>query len=871
MVGTTILVPAEQGQVSGAVPLIPIQHWFFEQQLAQPEHFNQALLLESRERLDAALLEQALGHLLEHHDGLRLRFTRSEAGWQQCNQEQAEAEVLLRRIDLREWPEEEVAERLEAEATQLQASLSLEAGPLLRVALFELGAGGGERLLLVIHHLVVDGVSWRILLEDLQTAYQQLRRGEAVKLPAKTTSFKRWAELLKEYAESESVGQELSYWEGEGRRRVKELPVDYEGGSNSEASAGSVTVRLSEEETRVLLQEVPEVYHTEINDVLLTALVEGYGKWSGERMLLVDLEGHGREELGEEVDVSRTVGWFTTMYPVRLEIKAGSSVGVALKGIKEQLRGIPQRGIGYGLLRYVRGAAEEREQLRGASAAEVSFNYLGQVDQVFTERAAWAVARESSGLAHDPSGLRAHLIDVSGIIGGGSLQVTWVYSEAVHRRGTIEELAQGYLEALQELLAHCQLPEAGGFTPSDFPLAKLEQQELDGLLAADKQVADLYPLSPMQRGMLFHSLYAPESGVYCTQLSCVLEGDLNYSAFEQAWQRVVDTHPILRTAFVWEGLETPVQVVGKRVTMPIERADWREQTESEQQEQLSALLAADQQRGFQLTKAPLMRLTLVRLSEQRHQLIWNHHHLLLDGWCLPLLLKDVFALYEGLRQGVAVQLPPSRPYKDYIGWLQQQDLGQAESYWREKLKGFTAPTELGLERSGAASGFEEKEYSEQRLKLSEAATSGLQQLARGQQLTLNTIVQGAWGLLLSRYSGAEDVVFGAVVSGRPAELRGVEQMLGLFINTLPVRVRVREEMKVGEWLRELQGEQVELRQYEYSPLVAVQGWSEVERGRSLFESLLVFENYPVAASLREQGGSLKISEVGSRRADELFR
>src|SRR6185369_12866363 len=183
----------------------------------------------------------------------------------------------------------------------------------------------------------------------------------------------------------------------------------------------------------------------------------------------------------------------------------------------------------------------------------------------------------------------------------------------------------------------------------------------------------------------------------------------------------------------------------------------------------SALLAADQQRGFQLTKAPLMRLTLVRLSQQRHQLIWNHHHLLLDGWCLPLLLKDVFALYEGLRQGVAVQLPPSRPYKDYIAWLQEQDLGQAESNWREKLKGFTAPTELGLERAGAASGVEEQgaEYAEQRVKLSEAATSGLQQLARREELTLNTIVQGAWGLLLSRYSGAEDVVFGAVVSGRP--------------------------------------------------------------------------------------------------------
>src|SRR6185295_9903070 len=252
--GTAIHIPAEQGQVSGPVPLIPIQHWFFEQELAQPQHFNQALLLESRQGLDAELLETAIGHLLEHHDGLRLRFRRVEDEWQQFHQE-ATDETPLSVIDLRQLPAEEVAERLEAEATQLQASLNLGQGPLLRAALFELGGGGGERLLLVIHHLVVDGVSWRILLEDLQTAYQQLSRGERVRLPAKTTSFKRWAELLKEYAESESVGQELSYWEGEGWRRVTELPVDFEGGSNSEASVGSVTVGLSAEETRTLLQE----------------------------------------------------------------------------------------------------------------------------------------------------------------------------------------------------------------------------------------------------------------------------------------------------------------------------------------------------------------------------------------------------------------------------------------------------------------------------------------------------------------------------------------------------------------------------------------------------------------------------------------
>jgi amino acid adenylation domain-containing protein/non-ribosomal peptide synthase protein (TIGR01720 family) len=494
LAGSSSLVLAEQGFVSGHLPLTPIQHWFFDQQLPRPHHFNQALLLETRTPLDATLLASALQHLLEHHDALRMRFTPSEAGWLQLNLPPDDL-VPLSFIDLSAVPAEAVAERIEAEATLLQSSLNLSDGPLLRVALFDLGKGRDGRLLIVIHHLVVDGVSWRILLEDLQTAYQQLAQGEEIKLPAKTTSFKRWAELLTEYAASESIGEERAYWEAEGERQraVRALPVDYEGGSNSEALARAVTVSLSEEQTRALLQEVPEAYHTQINDVLLTALVEAFGRWSGERRLVVDLEGHGREEIGEEVDVSRTVGWFTTMYPVRLEIKGGSSLGEGLKGVKEQLRGVPRRGLGYGLVRYVRGAAAgaggeeaaeraEAEQWSGGAEAQVSFNYLGQFDQLFTERSAWVVAEESSGAAHDVGGERGHLIDVSGMITGGRLQVTWAYSEGVYRRETIEAVAQGYVEALEELIAHCRSAEAGGFTPSDFPLAKLNETELDNLL-----------------------------------------------------------------------------------------------------------------------------------------------------------------------------------------------------------------------------------------------------------------------------------------------------------------------------------------------------------------------------------------------------
>jgi hypothetical protein len=377
-----------------------------------------------------------------------------------------------------------------------------------------------------------------------------------------------------------------------------------------------------------------------------------------------------------------------------------------------------------------------------------------------------------------------------------------------------------------------------------------------------ENLESLYKLSPVQQGMLFHSLYAPRSGVYVVQLSCVLHGDLNISAFERAWQRVVDRHPILRTAFHWEELEKPLQVVHRRVSLPLEQQDWRGLSAVEQQQRLAEYQKADRTRGFDLTQAPLLRLALFQVAEDSYHFVWSYHHLLLDGWSLPLILKEVLAFYEAFSRGRDLRLERSRPYRDYIAWLQQQDMSQAETFWRQRLQGFTAPTMLGVEQvNGNVVGLEEEDR-EQQIRLSAATTAALQELARQQQVTLNTIVQGAWALLLSRYSGQHDVVFGTVVSGRPAELVGVEKMVGPFINTLPVRVQVKPEARLIEWLKQLQAQQAEVRRYEYSPLVQVQVWSDMPRGVSLFESLLAFENYPVETALREEGnGNLHIRSV----------
>ena len=417
-VATTDAIEAEQERVSGEVMLTPIQKWFFEQDLADPHHFNQAVLLEARQALDHAALREALGQLIDHHDALRLRFGRQAEAWKQTNAE-AENNHTLTQFDLSHLTEEEQLLAINTAASNLQASLNLAEGPLVRATLFDLGGGKPARLLMVIHHLAVDAVSWRILLEDLQTAYHQISRGDAIALPPKTTSFKQWALMLNEYAQTDEVKQQLGYWMSILDRQIPPLPVDHHDGANTVASTGVVAVDLSRQQTLALLQELPEAFHTQINEVLLACLARAYSKWSGERELVVDVEGHGREEIIEGVDLTRTVGWFTTIYPVVVEAIEGEAATETLKRVKEDVRRIPKRGIGYGVLRYLTADEEVKRRMRTLPEAEISFNYLGQLDQSIAGSTLFSLGRQPDSPSRSPQGRRAHAIEIDcGVVQG---------------------------------------------------------------------------------------------------------------------------------------------------------------------------------------------------------------------------------------------------------------------------------------------------------------------------------------------------------------------------------------------------------------------------------------------------------------------
>ncbi|MCC5648478.1 amino acid adenylation domain-containing protein [Nostoc sp. XA013] len=375
-----------------------------------------------------------------------------------------------------------------------------------------------------------------------------------------------------------------------------------------------------------------------------------------------------------------------------------------------------------------------------------------------------------------------------------------------------------------------------------------------------QNVEDFYPLSPMQQGLLFHTLSAPDTGVYFNQLVCTLSGQLNISVFERVWQQVIQRHSILRTCFRWQNLKEPVQVVLRQIELPLKYYNWQDISSTEQQQKLEAFLEKDRTLGIELTQAPLMRLALIQLSENTYQFVWNTHHLITDGWSTSLLLEEVFKFYTALCQGEELRLEAPRPYRDYIKWLQKQDLSKAEIFWRQTLSGFSAPTNLRIEKTLSSSHSQIKNHAAQQIKLSASQTAAMRSLVRQQQVTLNTLVQGAWAWLLSYYSGETDVVFGVTVSGRPVTLAGAESMVGLFINTLPLRVQISSDTSALALLKQIQTQQSEISQYEYSPLVQVQGWSEVPRGMSLFDSILVFENYPVDTSKR-QINNLEISNV----------
>ncbi|MEQ5838800.1 amino acid adenylation domain-containing protein [Paraburkholderia acidicola] len=825
-------------ELDGIVPLLPIQSWFFAQQMPQRHHWNQSVLLRSSTAPDLVHLEQALQALVAHHDCLRLRFEPNEpshdgsAAWVQRYAHTEPAPLLHVENGVR-------AEDIEAYCDDAQRSLNLTNGPLVRAIAFALD-DGNWRLFMVIHHLAVDAVSWRVLLGDLQLACAQLAEGNPIALPPRTTSYQAFARQLHAAAQTPRLAAQLDYWQA-----LASVPASLSSTPRGERTLKpvSATLRLDQHATRRLLQEAPAAYRTQINDLLLVALGRVLCSFAGHDALRIDLEGHGRDPQFGDADLSRTVGWFTTLYPVSLQ--PTGDLPVAVKRVKENLRAVPDSGMGFGILKYL-GTSQQRAALAAVTNADVVFNYLGQLDGTLSGDAQWQLASGRTGASQDEQSAVAHPLEVMGQVLDGELSLT-----LLHRRGdcydaaTLDTLARDLETELLAVIEHCT-SGASGITPSDVPLAAIDQARLDALPVSASSVADLYPLAPMQTGIVFHSLLGEQPGAYVNQLRIDIDG-LDCTRFRTAWEAVLTRHDVLRTGFL-QFDDAPRQWVARHVTLPFVEQDWRDRHDVAAA--LDTFATADIATGFDIERPALLRLALIRTAERRHHFVWTFHHALLDGWSMAQLLAEVLRRYDGTTIDAVSDARPGR-YRDFIAWLAGRDAAgdaSSESWWRTQVARLDGPTLLGAalptphaEDVDAKNG----RFGNETLAFDAGRTAQWTRFAKTQRVTLNTLVQAAWLLLLQRYTGQRAVTFGATVAGRPEALADAQRTLGLFINTIPVVAEPQPATTVAHWLEQIQQQGVVAREHEHVPLYEIQRWAQLEGGQPLFDSIVVFENYPV--------------------------
>ncbi len=839
--------PIDEG--IGSVVPTPIMRWL--QGVQGPvEQFNQTLVVQAPAGVTEADVVVVLQALLDRHGVLRLRVDDDwTGGWSLQVPEPGSVVAQVHSV-----------EALSDEALVDARSRLDPAGGVMLSALWVASAG---QLVVIIHHLAVDAVSWRILLEDLNIAWAQHHNGQPVALPAGGTSFARWASLLAEYARRPEVVEQAEAW-----RQVAETPPALpavQPGVDTYASAGQLSVSLDVETTRVLLGEVPAAFHAGVQDILLIAFGLAWAEFlgAGGAPIGIDVEGHGRqEELSPDADLSRTVGWFTAKYPVALQvgglswaqvIAGEAALGAVIKAAKEQLRALPDP-LTYGLLRYLNTEVDLHE-----SDPVIGFNYLGRLGAPAQAAAAddvWRVGPDGLSLTGAAAAVPmplAHTVEVNaGTVDsevGAKLHATWTWAPSAADGEQVSRLSRLWFEALAGICAHVRRG-GGGLTPSDIAPARLSQQQIDEL-HQHYEIADILPLTPLQQGLLFHANSTQASDdVYAVQLDIALSGPLDQHRLRDAVYTVIHRHPHLAARFCPQ-FDEPVQIVPADAS-----PGWRYvelgADDLDVDEQIQQLCAGERAEVCELADEPAFRVALIRTAEDRHRLVLTNHHIVMDGWSLPILLSEIFAGYHRQR------LPAAVSYRRFVSWLADRDLDAAHAAWREVLAGFDTPTlvgppqGLGMGARGFAS-----------FRVPEQTTRAVSELARSQRTTVNTVLQGAFAQLLCSLTGRHDVVFGTAVSGRPAELAGVDSMVGLFINTVPVRANITPATTTADLIEQLQRAYNDTLEHQHLAL------SEIHRitGQDkLFDTLFVYENYPIDSAMVSGNHELSISEFTGRES-----
>ncbi|WP_081271867.1 non-ribosomal peptide synthetase [Mycobacteroides immunogenum] len=839
----------------GPVATTPIMGWLAEVDGPIAE-FNQTLVIQAPSGVTEDDVVVVLQALLDRHATLRLRAQHTDGQWSLLVPEvgAVAARDRLRVVD--------------ALSDVALVAARAELDPVSGAMLSAVWAPGTAQLALVIHHLAVDGVSWRILLEDLNIAWAQHHGGAEIELPSGGTSFARWSALLAEHALAEDVVRQADAW-----RQVLTTPARVsavEPAVDTYATAGRLSVSMDAETTRQLLGAVPAAFHAGVQDILLIAFGLAWNEFLGTRgaAIAFDVEGHGRqEEIGEaahrRIDLSRTVGWFTTKYPASLavgeltwaQVVAGeAALGQVIKTAKEQLRALPD-GLTYGLLRYLNPDVDVT-----GSEPTIGFNYLGRLGAGAAELSEdfWRISDDSLSMTDVAAAISmplAHSVELNAgtmdAAAGPELRANWTWAQSALDGAQADRLSQLWFEALAGICAHVR-SGGGGLTPSDLAPARLTQQQIDALVQ-QYEVADVLPLTPLQQGLLFQAGFAEATGdsteddVYAVQLTLTVTGALDPIRLHDAVYAVVKRHPNLAPRFSEEYGE-PVQIISAEPVIGWQHVELTDSAD----ERVAQLCAAERAAVCRLFTEPVFRATLISGlgdgTENQHRLVLTAHHIVIDGWSLPILLQEIFSVYYGHR------LPTPAPYRNFVTWLAGQDRVAAQSVWGKALDGFEAPTLVGSLATAGRRGVES-------YRISENITRSLAELARAQRTTVNTVLQAAWAQVLTWLTGQHDVAFGTAVSGRPADLAGADSMVGLLINTVPVRANITAATTVADLLDQLQRAHNETVEHEHLALNEIHHAIGLDR---LFDTLFVYENYPIDADALLGAKDLGITDFSSR-------
>ena len=820
----------DQSSWSGEVPQTAITRFFFDLNLPKQHHFNQTMFIKASGRLNTEVMKETLQALVIHHDMLRAvvnggqLYVRSIEepnlyGWEELDYTEDEAYV----------------ENIEKVCRKRQGSISLSKGPLLKVTVFH--TPEYDAILMVCHHIVVDGVSWRVLLEDLNTAYSQGLAGTAITLPAKTHSYKVYAETLQQYAVSHELQKEIPYW-SDVQNKLMALPNSDTKDSSRKMSV--VNAELDSHTTLSITTNAGEAYGADVNDILMTALGRSYYQLTGEKALSVQFEGHGREYIGDNnLLTDRTVGWFTSVYPIVLEGLDGD-LRSCLRLTKETMHRIPNKGVGYNILRFF----NDQVQYKTDKCALVGFNYLGEMDSegAGKEGTFTAMTEISSGDDFSPQNVFGPDISINCSVIGGKLKATLAYNVALMSHEQAETLLSGMMKGLQEITAHTAEHTVVEVTATDLGEYEWTDNEFQAVYnrfeALGTPLQRIYPLSPMQEGIALKFMMEPDSLAYRLVSRMALDIVPTEEQLRYALDQLAAKHEVLRTSIVYHEVEQYRQAIVDR-KLGLEMKDITGVPDKETT--MKAMYKAEQQRGFDMEYGPLFRMVCIKTTETTSEILLAVHHIIVDGWCIGLFMNDLISnLTDAINGNMHPVVPQqSGRYEKFIREVLKKDTEQGLAYWKKLLDGYT--TKAVIPSTGIIPENERAKDNVCRVKLEGNDMTALTALAATTQTTINTIVEMAWGMVLQAYNRQNDVVFVKVVSGRNNASEGVEDVVGLFINSIPVRVSMQKGTTIQQALQALQQQAAESNEWDFCPLSSIQQQTELQG--ELFQSILAFENY----------------------------